>query len=228
MKLRRDRLKGSQDLQNSHQRKWLVFTRLETRVMLYCKVLTPNSLRSDYLTASYCYCEWPDKRMEDGMGPSHWYQYEYYNKHINMTYILTSACLDRDKSLDVSFPVSDSQNDVPCTPASMDTVAIEATMQKGCRTSRRFENVKQEVQKWGTFCHETHREGQSLKYHIYFNGQQRNLIGGRQKVLTRQQVDQTCDYMCRENMNMTVVKDERFPSSFQAVWELDDMCDECR
>ena len=62
-------------------------------------VLTPNPHRGDFLTSTYCYCEYPAE-IEDFAGLAHYYQIEYYNFHLNVTFILTSTCPKEDFGVD--------------------------------------------------------------------------------------------------------------------------------
>lgn len=55
----------------------------------------------DWLTATYCYCHFPEE-MTDWAGMAHYYQIEYYNFELNDTFILTSSCPNDYKEDDVN------------------------------------------------------------------------------------------------------------------------------
>lgn len=154
------------------------------------------------------------------MGPAHYYQFEYYNKHHNTTFILTSLCPDGDIDYDITC--------VP--PYSGEYVFAGSTMDENCKLWRGYEAVGEEhIPRYDEFCYlPEYKHGMD---YMTFNSQKRNLgPSGKQGVKVGFLESGTCEHMCQENMGMAILKDNRkYPPSHQIEWtSIDDMCDTCR
>ena len=155
------------------------------------------------------------------MGPAHWYQFEYYNIHHNITYILTSSCPDGDMNFDRY-----------CVPSSKDKVeAMEIiagyTMDKTCKLWKGYEDVGDHhfMATKAEFCYRPdQKHGDD---HISFNNQKRNLgLKGRQEKFYIDG-EGPCEQMCRDQLEMPVLTNPLYPKSHQILWRLDDMCEDC-
>ena len=175
-------------------------------------------IRGDYFTAVFCYCEYPQK-MEEVMGPAHFYQFEYYNKHHDTTFILTSACPDGDIGFDMF-----------CVPPGGGTkVLTGGTMTENCKLWDGYESIgDRRIPRTDLLCY-------MPQYHhhmdyLAFNHQKRNLGSrGKQCAANGHLEPGTCENLCQENMDMPVLRDDKFPPSHQVEWTcLDDMCDHCK
>ena len=173
----------------------------------------------DYLTGTFCYCEYPPE-MEEVMGPAHFYQFEYYNKHHDTTFIVTSACPDGDIGFDIT-----------CVPPNGGKYVLAGnTMDLDCKAWAGYETVdEQKVKREDEFCYMPHYK-HGVDY-ISFNGQKRNLDprGHQGARFERSLEPEICESLCQENMDMAMLKDDSFPPSHQVEWtKLDDMCDDCK
>ena len=154
------------------------------------------------------------------MGPAHFYQFEYYNWHHNTTFVLISACPDGD----IGF-------DMPCVPTGGGQYVLTAdTMDSLCKHWEGYETVEdnQKVGRNDEFCYLPHRK-RGADY-MTFNNQRRNLgPNGRQGPIVGVLEPGTCENLCRDNMDMDVLRDGNFPPSHQVEWnDLDDMCWDCK
>ena len=153
------------------------------------------------------------------MGPAHFYQFEYYNKHHDTTFILTSACPDGDTGFD--------QFCVP--PDSGKQVLTGGTMAQSCKLWEGYESVgDQRIPRTDMLCYiPRHKHGMD---YISFNDQERNLgSSGNQWPVMAYLEPGTCETLCQENMGMQVLQDDKFPPSHQVEWtQVDDMCDHCK
>ena len=153
------------------------------------------------------------------MGPAHFYQFEYYNKHHDTTFILTSACPDGDIGFD--------QICVP--PSGGKRVLTDGTMERNCKLWDGYETVGDErIVRTDMLCY-LPRWKHGMDY-LHFNGQLRNLGSmGKQCPTIAYLEPGTCEKLCQENMDMPVLTDDRFPPSHQIEWtRIDDMCENCK
>lgn len=168
-------------------------------------------LTGDYLTATFCYCEYPP-RIEEYIGLTHYYQFEYYNTHLDTTFILNSTC-----------PQDYVGYDFGCVPpARGQHVLAGYTMDEKCRTWHGEHDDKFCYQAWSS-------QGDD---YIYFNDQKRGLgqMGSQGPVWKhKMEAEKVCEGMCRESMDAELFRDDDYLPSHQVVWtDLDDMCDHCR
>ena len=174
-------------------------------------------ISGDYLTAVFCYCQYPQK-VEEVMGPAHFYQFEYYNVHHDTTFILTSACPDGDIGFD-KF----------CVPSKGGkNLLTGGTMGNNCKTWDGYEAVgKGMIKRSDEFCYLPHKHDND---YITFNFQKRNLTpGGNQEPVVANLEPGTCESLCRENMDMDILQGDAFPPSHQVEWtKIDDMCWDCK
>ena len=152
------------------------------------------------------------------MGPAHFYQFEYYNKHHDTTFILTHACPDGDTGFDKT-----------CVPRYGGKGVLTAnTMEELCKRWDGYETVgDQRIPRTDRLCYTPHHK-HGMDY-LRFNHQERNLDpAGRQSPVTAFLQPGTCEKLCQENMGMPVLSDEAFPPSHQTEWtKVDDMCEKC-
>ena len=152
------------------------------------------------------------------MGPAHFYQFEYYNIHHDTTFILTSACPDGDVGFD--------QFCVP--PSGGEKVLTGDTMGRNCKSWDGYETVgDKRIMRIDKLCY-TPRYKHDMDY-LAFNHQERNLFWrGNQCPVIAYLEPGTCEKLCRENMDMAVLQDDKFPPSHQIEWtKIDDMCENC-
>lgn len=153
------------------------------------------------------------------MGPAHFYQFEYYNIHHNITFVLTSACPDGDTGFDRI-----------CVPPGDDKLVLTGgTMDENCRLWEGYEKVDHYmVLQAHKLCYKPRHKHNSD--YILFDHQERNLghDGGQGPRETSLEPG-TCEKLCHENMDMQVLQDKNFPPSHQVEWtEVDDMCEMCK
>lgn len=157
------------------------------------------------------------------MGPAHFYQFEYYNKHHDTTFVVTSACPDGDVNFDIT-----------CVPGGDDPHALAGdTMRQTCKLWRGWETLhatNDRVEREDELCYlPNYKHGND---YIFFNRQMRNLgkDGGQHAVFKwDRETDELCDGMCREYLDMGILQDSQFIPSHQVTWtDLDDMCPHCR
>ncbi|KAL9131258.1 MAG: hypothetical protein Q9175_006809, partial [Cornicularia normoerica] len=162
----------------------------------------------DYLTSTFCYCEYPPK-VEEFTGLAHYYQIEYYNFHLNTTFILTSNC-----------PQDNIVNGINCVPSGKNHVLAGDTMEyKTCRTWPGYLAVQDFRREHDDrLCYKPRRHhGDDF---IYFNKQKRNLgqDGGQGPVWQdKMESEKVCEGMCR-NMDAVLLKDENYTPSHQVMW----------
>lgn len=156
------------------------------------------------------------------MGLGHYYQFEYFNYHLNTTFILTDNC-----------PLNEMGYDISCVPEEYGeillagkTVLSEGLCKrwKGIRSIYDLEAVHDEK-----LCYKPNRH----KGHDFlkFNKQKRDLSekGGQDPQVSKDQkeVEATCEVMCMENLNAALLTNSE-PPSHQVSWiGLDDMCPDC-
>ena len=174
----------------------------------------------DTLTGTFCYCEYPPL-IERVSGPAHWYQFEYYNKHHNTTFVLTSACPDGDIGFDKTC--------VPSNPAKVRSTELIAgyTMAKTCKLWKGYEETIDDHFEGTQYelCYmPNHKHSDD---YIQFNKQKRNLgpSGGQSRFYL--EANETCRHMCKEFLDLPLLDIHYYPPSHQIVWDLDDMCEDC-
>lgn len=157
------------------------------------------------------------------MGPAHYYQFDYYNRHHDTTFVLTSTCPDGDIDFDIA-----------CAPADHKHVLVGDTMKKKCKLWRGWESSPKHPD-WNPaprkdeLCYLPQKKKD--EDFISFNGQHRSLgkRGGQGLVLQTEKEAGVCESLCQENLGMPMLKDHKFMSSHQVVWnDMDDMCDTCK
>lgn len=174
-------------------------------------------LTGDYLSATFCYCEYPPN-VADVLG--HYYQFEYYNVHLNSTFILTSSCPDPEFGYEIDC--------VP--PSGGEHLLAGYTMDENCRAWKGYQTVHDQKKKDDDqFCYKPHHHDGND--YMSFNGQKRNLgwTGGQGPVLLNTvESEKVCEGLCRENLEIPVLTDPSYPRSHQVVWtNVADMCEHC-
>lgn len=151
---------------------------------------------------------------------AHYYQFEYYNVHLNTTFILTSKCPDIGTGSDT--------NCVP-TSAGEDLLAGD-TIEEICKS---WEGYGTTHHRWGKltdkFCYKPHpKDGDD---YMSFNGQERDLSRwGSQgpRFQSEEKSEEVCEDLCRTTMDAGLLRDDTLPPSHQVVWvNIDDMCEGC-
>ena len=157
------------------------------------------------------------------MGPTHFYQFEYFNKHHATTFVLTSACPDGD----IGYGRR-------CAPAGDDAHALAGdTMDTTCKLWEGWETVaasEPRRKRNDEVCYiPNYHHGEDF---LFYNGQRRNLgkHGGQGPEFRQDEgTEEICENMCRTNLDMGINKDTAFAPSHQVTWaDLDDMCAKCR
>lgn len=155
------------------------------------------------------------------MGLAHYYQIEYYNSHLNTTFILADSCPRDEMDYDISC-VPDHGGDKVLAGETIYWEGICKTW-KGIRDVSDKEKVHDEKLCYRAERHHGHD-------YIYFNKQKRDLSkAGNQVPVWQKQTesDATCEVMCRENLDAALLTDSH-PPSHQVTWnDIDDMCDHC-
>lgn len=107
------------------------------------------------------------------------------------------------------------------------------TMDENCKAWKGYRTVHDRKKKEDDqFCYKPHhRDGND---YISFNGQKRNLgwSGGQgpglPPALNGAEAENVCEGLCRENLDIPVLKDPSYPPSHQVVWTtVADMCKHC-
>lgn len=155
------------------------------------------------------------------MGPAHLYQFEYYNRHHDTTFVLISSCPDGDIGFDKTC--------VPGNPPDEHHLLSGNTMDMTCKQWEGYEDYKDLwYEREDELCYMPHhKHGDD---YISFNGQLRNLgsNGGQGAVFNRKWEPEICEGLCQEYLDMTMLKDKKYPPSRQVEWtRLDDMCEGC-
>ena len=155
------------------------------------------------------------------MGLAHYYQIEYYNVHLNTTFILTSICPDEG--------IGKKRSCVP--PSGGEEVLAGDTMSKYfCKEFKGYQTIHDQKPHDDWVCYlPVHHHGDD---YIQFNEQKRNLgkTGAQGQVFQDQrESERVCEGLCRENMDAGIFKDDLYMQSHVVEWNhLDDMCGHCR
>ena len=157
------------------------------------------------------------------MGPAHYYQFEYYNAHRDMSFILYSACPDGDIGFDRT-----------CVPPHKDKVAsmeilAGGTMGKICKLWSGYEELPNDHFQGSKseMCYKADWDGNDA---ITFNGQKRKLgaKGHQRRIYEEEEVTEECRSMCDQYLEMPLLNVHHYPKSHRVTWILDDMCPGCK
>ena len=186
----------------------------------YTKGRLPH--QSDFLTSTFCYCGSQGGHTRGRIEEGHYFQFEYFNLHSDVTFILDHLCV--------------SSQDDRFTCLSPRKVAGKASGQfdqsewqgKVCRTwNRDFD-----IYKVDTFCYLPHENQYSRRDdYIVFNRQKRNLgLYGDQGPSAQplEMVDDVCNGYCPLHTGLPYLNNSKLaPSNIVIYEDMDDMCDSC-
>lgn len=189
-----------------------------------------TSHAGDYLTSTFCFCAQPTPIPQHN-SEANYLQFEYYNSHLNTTYILNHLCL------------ADQDSDTTClAPRTGDGVAVKVSVDWQtplCRSWRQqldsgipYRNGPGEK-----LCYEPHAD---LDWRLWqlpgpdvlkWNGQKRRLDprGGQGPVLRGlEESEGRCEGLCDEHAGMPALRGNGRAQCHVVVYEdLDDMCEKC-
>ena len=169
--------------------------------------------RGDYLTSTFCFCEQPDPT-EWNYGDAVYFQFEYYNYHQDVTYILHHIAHEVNISATTWLPPHGGLCRKWSVPGRHDDKLcyVPAAREPEYRLARLPE----------------------FETYLRFNRQSRELSerGGQGPVLGSQsEAEDKCDSMCDEHVG-TYMRAVRFNDLAQCHMvvhtDLDDMCDHCQ
>lgn len=151
--------------------------------------------------------------IEEVMGLAHYYQFEYYNIHLNATFILTSSCPKDEIGL---------AGAVDCVPPAGGLHVLTGdTMFEECRkwegSQLFYDKAKLHDDE---FCYKPHlHHGDD---YIKFNKQKRNLgqHGSQGPVWKhKMETEKVCEGLCRVHLDADLLRDDvnYFPSH-QVIW----------
>lgn len=189
--------------------------------------------RGDQLTTTYCYCSSrePPQRPQDEEDPAKkgsYFQYDYYNYHMNTTFVIQRAC---GPASDVWWELCANPYRDMCIPQ----------IDWDCQDNLICAIFEREEEKIGKdelcFALDDHHSFLVPKDMIWFNGQKRSLrpkgSQGRHEQADAD-VQVLCEDLCERKAGMQVEKERRKPGkewarSHQEVFgDLDDMCWGCK
>jgi len=175
--------------------------------------------QSDFLTSTFCYCALPN-HVSNRKEEAHYFQFEYYNLHLDTTFILEQLC---EASADDKFTC--------LSPRSVSEGEEDRSewQDKVCRSWQRDINID----KHDKSCYVPHESKYSTTDDfIFFNRQTRNLgPAGRQGPAYQPQemVDEVCTGLCHVHTGMPYLNDSKLAHSRIIIYEdMDDMCHHCK
>ena len=177
--------------------------------------------QSDYLTSRFCYCKQPESK-EGFKDEGHYYQFEYYNKHLNATYILEHVCMTNHDS------------SINCFQIEANAFTTEWPMgmwnKKFCREWQKNDSLM--MGKKDKLCYTPHCDVNHGPDVIKWNKQKRKLdqAGGQGRADQNQaKTNAECEAMCLDHTGMPIAEYERLGQSHTYLYEdLDDMCNQCQ
>jgi len=178
--------------------------------------------QSDFLTSTFCYCALPD-HVPNRKEEAHYFQFEYYNVHSDVTFILEHLCLaSSDDKFTCLRPRSVSGKD----KGHQDRSEWQG---KVCRSWPRDLDIFSVDQ----FCYLPHENRYSkVDDFIKFNWQKRNVgPGGGQGPASPPQtkVDEVCTGFCKEHTGMPYLDNSKLAPNRIIIYEdMDDMCPLCK
>jgi hypothetical protein len=175
--------------------------------------------QSDFLTSTFCYCALPN-HVSNRKEEAHYFQFEYYNLHLNTTFILNHLC---EASADDKFTclsprtVAEGESDNP------------DWADKVCRSWERDGHVSHHDK----FCYIPYKSAYSdTEDWMTFNKQERALGPGSGQgpaFEPQEMVDDVCTGLCEVFTGMPYLNNSKLAHNRIIIYEdMDDMCDRCR
>ena len=148
------------------------------------------------------------------MGLGHYYQFDYYNIHLNTTFILTESCPKDNVGKNWARG---------CVPTAGGLHVLSGhTMFDECRTWEGSEFFYQKGKPHDDkFCYKS--QNHHGDDYIKFNKQKRRLgeYGGQNPVWKdKMEAEKVCEDLCRVNLNADLFKDDvNYVPNHQVIWE---------
>lgn len=193
---------------------------------------------SDFLLSSFCFCAAKDRvPNQQGNTEANYLEFDYYNKHRNMTFVLDHLCLGNEDS------------DVTClNPRLGDGIAQhkeDGVDWQGPTCRKWYRDTGDKPEKtdgvYDELCYHQNKDRASRWREnripqgpdtLIFNGEKRHLDkkGQQGPILWRLEEAEThCQVMCQEHAGMDVLTGHELAQSHVVEYEdLDDMCGKCK
>ncbi|KAL9129219.1 MAG: hypothetical protein Q9175_007352 [Cornicularia normoerica] len=186
----------------------------------------------DYLISTFCFCAEPTP-IPQHYSEANYLQFEYYNFHHNITYILDHLCLADQDAPTTCLAPRDGEDTRP-----RHGVDWPARLCRTWYSSLISNDDSPHHRRQDTLCYEMSRDDDLWREWrppgrdvITFNGQTRHLdpVGRQGPVLKgKEMAEEKCDWLCDQHAGMPALRfNERAQCHVVVYEDLDDMCDGC-